>query len=105
MLDSKRVRTKITKNFLELIILRRIEGENTHGYRIIRDIRKVYGVYFSPSTIYPILNQLEKGEYIVGKWEMKNNRARKIYTITPKGKELLNQAANSFSLILGQLTV
>jgi len=104
MINSKRVRMKITKNFLELIILRRIEGEPAHGYRIIQDIRKVYDVYFSPSTIYPILNQLEAAEYVTSKWETLNDRPRKVYTITEKGKKLLELVANSFSLILKQLT-
>jgi DNA-binding PadR family transcriptional regulator len=103
MLDGKRVRTKITKNFLELIILRRIEGEPAHGYRILSDIRKVYGVSFRPSTIYPLLNNLEMGGYIESKWKTEKDRPRKVYSITPEGKKLLEKAANSFTQILNSL--
>jgi hypothetical protein len=31
-----------------------------HGYQIITKIRKTFGVYFGPSTIYPLLGALEK---------------------------------------------
>jgi len=104
MINAKRVRTKITKNFLEIIILRRIEGEPAHGYRIIQDVRKVYDIYFGPSTIYPILNQLETAGYLTSKWEDLNDRPRKVYTITEKGKKLIEKASDSFFLILERLT-
>ncbi|MBV1822152.1 PadR family transcriptional regulator, partial [Bacteroidales bacterium MSK.15.36] len=46
-----------------------------------------------PSTggIYPLLKKFEKENLVVGKWDDKNNKMQKIYTITEKGKEALEE--------------
>ena len=38
-----------------MIILQYLEKEPMHGYQVIPEIRKGFGVYFGPSTIYPLL--------------------------------------------------
>jgi DNA-binding PadR family transcriptional regulator len=52
--------TRLTKALLEIIILRFLNEQPMHGYQIITKIRKNFGVYFGPSTIYPFLAALEK---------------------------------------------
>ena len=56
----KDIQTKLTKNLLDTIILQYLEKESMHGYQIITNIRKDFGVYLGPSTVYPLLGHLGK---------------------------------------------
>jgi DNA-binding PadR family transcriptional regulator len=96
---QKEVQTKLTKGLLDLIVLQFLEGEPMHGYQIITTIRKSFGVYFGPSTVYPLLSALEEKGYVKSKWNMNNERPRKVYELTNDGKNVLNFTANSLSMI------
>jgi len=56
-------------------------------------------VYFGPSTIYPLLNTLEKKGYVKSEWDMSNERPRKVYTLTTEGRGLLNFTEDSLNFI------
>jgi PadR family transcriptional regulator PadR len=96
---QRKVQTKLTKGLLDLIVLQFLETEPMHGYQIITTIRKSFGVCFGPSTIYPLLNTLEEKGYIKSKWNMDNERPRKVYNITNDGKNVLTFAAHSLTMI------
>ena len=51
---QKETQTKLTKGLLDMIILEYLQHEPMHGYQLITKIRKTYGVYFGPSTVYPL---------------------------------------------------
>jgi DNA-binding PadR family transcriptional regulator len=70
-----------------------------HGYQVITKIRKRFGVYFGPSTIYPLLGQLEKKGYVNSAWSMDSDRPRKVYNLTNEGKNLLSFTESSLNLI------
>jgi DNA-binding PadR family transcriptional regulator len=70
-----------------------------HGYQVITKIRKSFGVYFGPSTIYPLLAQLEKKGQVKSQWNMKSQRPRKVYELTNQGKNVLDFTENSLNLI------
>ena len=97
---QKEIQTKLTKGLLDMIILQLLEQESMHGYQIITKIRKTFGVYFGPSTIYPLLNVLESKGYIKSEWNMTTERPRKVYAITNDGKIILGFTENSLELIL-----
>jgi DNA-binding PadR family transcriptional regulator len=103
VITAKTLRTKIAKNFLEIIILRRLDGEDAHGYRIIQDVQNTYGVRFGPSTIYPLLNTLETNGYLESAWETAGDRPRKVYHLTTDGKRLLDASTNSLAVIVKQI--
>ncbi len=96
---QKEVQTKLTKGLLDLIVLQFLDAEPMHGYQIITTIRRSFGVYFGPSTIYPLLNTLEKKGYIKSEWNMENERPRKVYQLTNDGKSVLNFTADSLNII------
>ena len=96
---QKEVQTKLTKGLLDLIVLQFLETEPMHGYQLITTIRKRFGVYLGPSTIYPLLSTLEVKGYIKSKWNMDNERPRKVYELTNDGKTVLAFTANSLTLI------
>jgi len=96
---QKDVQTKLTKGLLDLIVLQFLENEPMHGYQIITTIRKRFGVYFGPSTIYPLLSTLEEKGHVKSRWNMDNERPRKVYELTNDGKTVLNFTSNSLTMI------
>ena len=97
--NQKEAQTKLTKGLLDMIILQYLEHESMHGYQLIIKIRKSFGVYFGPSTVYPLLGLLEKKGYVKGIWNMDAERPRKVYNLTNEGKDVLNFTENSLNLI------
>jgi PadR family transcriptional regulator PadR len=96
---QKEVQVKLAKGLLDLIILQYLNTEPMHGYQIITKIRKNFGVYFGPSTIYPLMGQLEKKGYIKSEWNMDSERPRKVYHLTGDGQVMLNFTENSLNLL------
>ena len=96
---QKEVQAKLAKGLLDLIVLQFLNGQPMHGYQIITKIRKNFGVYFGPSTIYPLLSTLEKKGFVNSEWNMKTERPRKIYKLTNEGETMLNFTENSLNLL------
>ena len=102
---QKEVQTKLTKGLLDLIVLQFLDSEPMHGYQIITKIRRGFGVYFGPSTVYPLLAALEKKGHVESKWNMKSERPRKVYELTSQGRSLLSFTENSLSLICKKMSM
>ncbi len=102
--SQKEVSTKLMKGLLDLVILQFLSTEPMHGYQIITKIRKNFGVYFGPSTIYPLLGTLEKKGYVDSQWNMNFERPRKIYNLTTNGQNMLNFTEESLNLICRKIT-
>jgi len=105
MYREKNIHSKLTKGLLDLIILQLLDNHPMHGYEIITTIRREFGVYLGPSTVYPILNTMEKKSTITSKWNMNCDRPRKIFNLTTNGKATLNYTAASFKTICQTLTI
>lgn len=91
----KKVDQGLTRGMMDLVVLGLLRTKSMHGYGIIQSIRKNFGVYFGPSTVYPFLKDLEKKGQIKSQWDMNHERPRKVYSITPKGDNFLNGAEQS----------
>ncbi len=96
---QKEVQAKLAKGLLDLIILQYLNSEPMHGYQVITKIRKSFGIYFGPSTIYPFMAQLEKKGYIKSEWNTQAERPRKVYTLTQDGQAMLNFTEDSLNLL------
>jgi PadR family transcriptional regulator, regulatory protein PadR len=96
---QKEIQTKLTKGLLDMIILQFLDQEPMHGYQVITKIRKSFGVYFGPSTVYPLLGSLEKKGYVKSTWNMDAERPRKVYELTNDGQTVLNFTEGSLNLI------
>jgi DNA-binding PadR family transcriptional regulator len=96
---QKEVQAKLAKGLLDLIVLQFLNTQPMHGYQIITKIRKSFGVYFGPSTIYPLLSTLEKKGHVTSEWNMNTERPRKIYKLTTEGQTMLNFTENSLNLL------
>jgi PadR family transcriptional regulator PadR len=102
--QQKEVQVKLMKGLLDLIVLQFLSTQPMHGYQIITKIRKSFGVYFGPSTIYPLLATLEKKGYVNSQWNMNNERPRKTYNLTTEGQNLLNFTESSLSFICKKIS-
>jgi PadR family transcriptional regulator PadR len=102
--SQKEVSNKLMKGLLDLIILQFLSTQPMHGYQIITKVRKNYGVYFGPSTIYPLLNTLEKKSFVKSEWNMNSERPRKMYSLTSNGENMLNFTEESLNLICRKIS-
>jgi DNA-binding PadR family transcriptional regulator len=102
--SQKEISNKLMKGLLDLIILQFLNTQPMHGYQIITKIRKTFGVYFGPSTIYPLLGTLEKKGFVDSQWNMNFERPRKVYRLTFTGQSMLNYTEDSLTLICKKIT-
>jgi DNA-binding PadR family transcriptional regulator len=93
------------RGLLDLVVMQFLRAHPMHGYQIITSLRKQFGVYFGPSTIYPLLSLMEENGYIKSHWDLENDRPRKVYGITPQGTELLGCTEDSLSHIYRKLAI
>lgn len=101
---QKEIQTKLTKGLLDMIILQLIDEQPMHGYQIITKIRKTFGIYFGPSTVYPLLATLEKKGYVNSTWYTDSERPRKVYKLTKDGETVLNFTEGSLTMICKTMT-
>src|SRR3989337_1137069 len=101
---QKEVQVKLAKGLLDLIILQYLNSQPMHGYQIITKIRKSFGVYFGPSTIYPLMGTLEKKGYVSSVWNMESERPRKVYHLTNDVQNLLNFTEDSLNFICRRIS-
>jgi PadR family transcriptional regulator PadR len=102
--SQKEISNKLMKGLLDLIILQFLNTQPMHGYQIITKIRKTFGVYFGPSTIYPLLGTLEKKGFVDSQWNMDFERPRKVYRLTFTGQSMFNYTEDSLTLICKKIT-
>lgn len=100
---TREIQIKLMRGLLDLVILQFLRVHPMHGYQIIIHIRKNFGVYFGPSTIYPLLNLLEEKSYIKSTWDLNNDRPRKVYCLTHEGESLLGFTEISLNQICRKL--
>ena len=99
----RKAEIKLVRGLLDLVVLGLLKEKSTHGYGIITNIRQKFGVYFGPSTIYPLLNELEKKGNIKSEWDLTHDRPRKVYSLTAEGISLLTGVEESLYQICNRL--
>lgn len=85
---------ELLKGSTEILILTLLKEQSMYGYQIIKELeKKSSGVFsFKEGTLYPILHSLEGKEIIESFWnEGENNRKRKYYRLTEKGKTYMKE--------------
>jgi len=80
---------RLTKNFLDIQLLRMIAAEPMWGYKIKKTVETNLGIKLRHGALYPLLNQLEKDGFVQSTRQPEAGRARKVYTVTGKGNEFL----------------
>jgi PadR family transcriptional regulator PadR len=84
----------MTRNFLDILILRLIQTEPMWGYKVIKKTERLFGIKIRHGALYPLLNSLEAKGYVRSKKTTKGGRVRKVYEITSKGTQLVDAYYN-----------
>jgi len=72
------------------------------GLEIIEELGR-HGYKLSPGTLYPILHGMERKGYLRSETQEVSGHYRRIYHITPKGKETLERAKGKVRELFGEL--
>ena len=83
---------ELKKGSAEFLILSLLEHEARHGYELSKLIesRSHGAITFHVASLYPLLYRMEERGWIAGRWvERPGHRRRRLYGITPEGREAL----------------
>lgn len=84
--------TQIRRGLLELCILNALTKEHVYGYDVVRQLREIKYMVIGEGTIYPILSRLKReGLVTTTLEESPEGPARKYYTLTARGREVLSE--------------
>jgi len=84
---KKEIVQRITRNLLDIQVLRLIRSRPMWGYMIKKQAETRFSVTLRHGALYPLLNSLEKESFLTSQKQSKGGRTRKVYTITEKGKQ------------------
>jgi PadR family transcriptional regulator len=101
---QREAEVKLTKGLIDMIVLQFLRNEPMHGYQIISKIRRNFGVYLGPSSVYPMLNGLEKKGYISSEWITDTERPRKVFKLTADGHGILKFTENTLNLMCSKMS-
>ena len=87
---KKEIVQRLTQNMLDLQLLRFISVEPTWGYKIKKSVETELEIKLRNGVLYPALNAMENEGFVSSRKQQQNGRCRKIYSLTPKGKEYLD---------------
>lgn len=80
---------QLKRGLLEICVLAALRGEDSYGYKIIRDLSVCLTI--SESTLYPILKRLEGMGCLTVYATEHNGRLRKYYRLTDKGGKRIEE--------------
>jgi DNA-binding PadR family transcriptional regulator len=84
---------RMTRNLLDIQILRLIQAQPMWGYKIKKVVEALFGVTLRHGALYPLLNRLEAEGFLISEKQKQGGRTRKVYTITRKGKQYVEAYA------------
>ena len=96
----KEIVQRITKNLLDIQLLRLIQMQPMWGYKIKKQVETKFDVTLRHGALYPLLNAMEQKGFLTSQKQQQGGRTRKVYTITRKGKRYLD---TYYSLLKEQL--
>ena len=86
---KKEVEREILLSFWKVHILHHAEKEPIVGQWVIQELRR-HGYEVSPGTVYPMLNRMCERNWVKCRVDPRGGlRARKEYSLTRKGREVL----------------
>lgn len=84
---------------LDLLILRVLRQESTHGWGIAQQIQQITRdvLQVNQGSLYPALRRLEERGWIVAEWgTSENNRRARFYQLTAAGRKQLTAETTSW---------
>ncbi|MHA1616994.1 MAG: PadR family transcriptional regulator [Candidatus Njordarchaeales archaeon] len=101
-----RERFLLHSRILGLFVLKILARKPMHGYQITERINKILNIKVPRQLIYFILLRLEHAGLVSSKWiESEEKKPRKVYKITKKGKEFMENCIRELEEIVKQLKI
>jgi len=91
---------ELISGLTQMLILLILKKGPQHGYELASRLEPIYGRRLSPGTIYPLLQRMDKKEYIQSRTLTVSGRKRKTYVITRMGRIALDNAQETLASIL-----
>jgi len=91
-----KMRTRLIKEFLDLLILRRLMDAPSSGHDLMQYIIKKHMVYLSPGVVYSTLYSLERKGFVEAKPRVK----KRVYSINRKGENFIKEYQASLNDIV-----
>lgn len=85
---------ELMKGTLDVLILRTLAWQSTHGYGVSRWIRKQTDgeLDVQDAALYQALRRMEEKEWVEAEWGVsENNRRARYYRLTPRGRDQLRR--------------
>ena len=99
-IDRRMLDRELKKGSAELLILSVLEARPRHGYDLGKLIhaRSRGQLTFHIDSLYPLLYRLEERGWIKGTWvEKPDERRRRLYRVTAKGRRVLAQQKKAWA--------
>ena len=91
---------ELLRGTLDLLIMRALSVQETHGYGVARWIERATGdaLQIEEGSLYPALYRLQQRGWIDSDWGFsENNRRARFYRLTRKGKQQLAMEIDTFA--------
>ena len=89
---------QLKRGLLDVCVLAAIKGEESYGYKIIKDMKPY--LTLSESTLYTILKRLEAANMLTIRTAEHGGRLRKYYHITEDGRKRIEEFKENWAEIL-----
>lgn len=89
---------QLKRGLLDICVLASIRGEDSYGYKIIKDLKPC--IELSESTLYTILKRLETADMLTVRTAEHGGRLRKYYRITDDGIKRIEEFKNDWKEIV-----
>lgn len=89
---------QLKRGLLDVCVLAAIKGEDSYGYKIIKDMKPY--IEISESTLYTILKRLETAEMLTVRTAEHNGRLRKYYHITQAGLDRIEEFKREWNEVM-----
>lgn len=92
--------TQLRKGVVELAVLASIARGETYGYRIVEELRRLEGLEFTESTVYPVLTRLARDGALAVRTEASPaGPTRRFYRLTEDGRRRLRAMAEGWRAV------
>src|SRR5947207_15309048 len=101
---GKSAQPTLLQGTLDLLILHALQRGAMHGYAIAQTIHLLSDevLKVEEGSLYPALYRLELNDAISATWgASENNRKAKYYSITRRGRKLLNEQVETWNRLSG----
>jgi transcriptional regulator len=99
-INTRALDRELKRGAAELLILSLLDARPRHGYELNKLIytRSSGQLTFHIDSLYPLLYRLEERGWIKGSWvEKPNERRRRFYKVTSKGRRVLAQQRETWA--------